>query len=990
MDIPDKRIDLIESLAAEKDFQAAQAELERLKKGNDPSSGMNHAVHTSVDAGELYYLESLILYGLARYEDALRKGEEAYQLLKHTLKNKRIAQTHLLLGNIFVFTGELKKAEMEIQDAIASFRRVGDDKGMADAYNRLAQVFFIQAEFDRSIESINQAIEHVKKVKDGHLMVARFLSNLGRIHLLTGEWEKAQRYFYDGIRQNELTKNEISICRNLLSLGYAAYQQRKFKEAEGFLERALDIIQKRNLKREAAIYSEYSAELAWEKKEYERAYRSISFAIQIGEEIAPQSSLLCQSYRILAQIQLSTQKLNLAESACQKSWELSRNLNERAEEAIVNRIWGEIYVQKNNKKMAKEKLELSMSSLEKIGCRFELARTFLSAGKSGVFEPKEALEHLMKAKNLFRELFSGESTGFAYYMGLTQWGEAGAHFHVSDYDNSIDCLNQVELMWDGIKTESFPDKEEKLQEISRFRLKVEKAVAEKSVSFDNQYNIFRRFLSEVESKEGFQARPADKEEEVNQNLMLLAKKVQADRGFILLKSEFGSVGNGEDSSSSPIFSYNLSPEETEKIRSTSNRLNGEITSLKEPLYSTSGKTNLFSGYGKEASCLLLVPLKIGEEVKGVLYLDREKNGSFSQPFHIDELNLVVAFAEIIALKVAEIENRRLGEENIRLKEQLKEKSAFANIITQNGEMLEISWKLHQVKDTNLSILLEGETGTGKDQIAKAIHYNSNRKNKNFVVVNCAAFPETLLENELFGHKKGAYTGASQDKTGLIEEADGGTLYLDEIGEINPATQIKLLRVLEEKELTRLGDTKPRKVDIRVVSATSLIIREQIEKGLFRKDLFFRLNTIHITLPPLRKRKEDVPLLVNHFIKIHAPVGKDKLPQPSPAIMELFSSYDWPGNIRELENEVKRLVAIKDGETVVATDLLTEKLGMKEEAGSQNLSLYERVATWERQFILKALIESNWVKKTAASSLHIPESSLRFKIKQLKIKTPVDA
>ncbi|MCK4224204.1 MAG: sigma 54-interacting transcriptional regulator [candidate division Zixibacteria bacterium] len=974
MESPDKRIDLVLSLAAERDFVSAQVELERLRKGNDTSSAY---------PGELYYLEGLIFFGQARYGEALKKAQSAYQLLKHTLKNRRIAQVHLLMGNILIATGELKRAEIEIQDAKASFRRAGDEKGIADAYNKLAQIFFIQAEFDRSIECLNQATEHAKKIKEGQLMIARLSGNLSRIYLLMGEWTKAQRHLHESIRQNELIKNEISNCRNLLSLGYAACQQRKFKEAEGFYEKALNIIQKKYLERELAIYHEYRGELAFEQKEYDQSYRNVSQAIQIGEKIAPQSSLVCQSYRILAQLQLATQRLNLAESSCQKAVELSKHLNEKAEEGIVYRVWGQILAQKNNKKLAKENFKLSMTCLEKIGCKFELAKTYLCAGEETVFDPKERLEYLSKAKHLFGELFSEKSTGFAYYMGSVQFGEALALFEIQDYDNSIDSLNEAEALLGEFKAEKSPVEEEKRLEISKFRLKVEKVVAEKSISFDNRYNIFRRFLSEIESNQVSAERPANQEEEICQNLNLLAKKLQADRGFILLK-------NGEDQTLSPNFSFNLSSEEIEQIRSTLYRLNGELTSLSKPVYSTSGKTNLFSGNKQEVLSLLLVPLKIGEELKGVLYLDRKKNGPFTKPFRRDELNLTVAFADIIALKLAEIENKKLGEENLRLKQQLKEKSAFSNIITQNSQLLEILWKLSQVKDTNLSILLEGETGTGKDQIAKAIHYNSNRKNKNFVVVNCAAYPETLLENELFGHKKGAYTGASQDKKGLIEEADGGTLYLDEIAEINPATQIKLLRVLEEKELTRLGETRPKKVDIRVISATSLNIKEQIEKGLFRKDLFFRLNTIHVQLPPLRDRKEDISLLVNHFIKIHTANGGSKLSQPSPAIMELLANYDWPGNIRELENEVKRLVAIKDGESVVAADMLTEKFGMKEDQSFSDLSLYERVATWERQFILKALIESNWVKKAAAASLRIPESSLRFKIKQLKIKIPTQA
>ncbi|MGB8658058.1 MAG: sigma 54-interacting transcriptional regulator [Candidatus Zixiibacteriota bacterium] len=973
MDSPETRIDLIESLAAARDLTSAQAELEKLRKGNDFSSAY---------PGELCYLEGLVLYRTARCEEALQKAQAAYEILKHTLKNNRIAQVQLLLGYLFIEMGDLKRAEVEIRDAVASFRRAGDEKGMADAHNKLAQIFFIQAEFDRAIESLNHAAEHLKKCKNGHLMIARLWGNLGRIHLLKGEWGKAQRHLYDSLRQNERVENEVSTCTNLLSLGYAALQQRRFAESEEFFQRAYQIIQNKDLKRELAFYHEYRAELALEKMEYDRAYSSISEALQLGEKTAPRSSLVCQCYRILAQLQLASRRLTLAEASCQRFWELSSGLGEKVEEGIVHRISGQIHAKKNNQKLARESFRLSLTCLEKIGSRFELARTYLSASEANAFDPKESLDYAKKAANLFSELFAEESSGFKYYTGLTQMGAALVQFEIADYDGSIDSLNRAQLLMEASRKEGSLDIDEKLREILQLRARVEETVAKESISLDNQYNVFKRFLSEVEPGEVSRTLPSNQEEEVNQNLLLLAKRVGADRGSIVLK-------NGEDQSSSTIFSFNLPSDQAERIRAALCRMNGDIGSLKVPVYSTRGRNGLFYEDKREVSSSLLVPLKIGEEVRGILYLDREKNGSSAKPFRRDELNLAVAFADIVALKVTEIENRRLGQENLRLKEQLKEKSAFSNIVTQNSEMLEMLWKLSQVKDTDLSILLEGETGTGKDQIAKAIHYNSNRKDKNLVVVNCAAYPETLLENELFGHKKGAYTGASQDKRGLLEEADGGTLYLDEIADMNPATQVKLLRVLEEKELTRLGETKPRKINIRVISATSLNLKERIEKGLFRKDLFFRLNTIHVKLPPLRERKEDIPLLVSHFIRVHTAPGKEVFPQPSPAIMDLFSNHDWPGNVRELENEVKRLVAIKDGEAVVATDILAEKFGIKEETSIKNLSLYEKVAAWEKQFILKALVENNWVKKTAASSLSIPESSLRFKIKQHRIKTPND-
>jgi Nif-specific regulatory protein len=978
MESIDKRVDLVSSLAAKKDLKAARAELGELEKGNDTSSAYQ---------GELYYLQALILYNEDHYNQALEKAECAYQTLRQTSRNKRIGQVQLLLAYIYVDLGDLKRAEIEAQDAVSSFRRAGDDHGLTKAYNKLAQIFFVQAEFERSIECLNQVTDYAKNFQEGHKLIPRISGNLGRIYLLLGEWEKAQRCLYESLRQNEQTENRTSSCANLLSLGYSAAKQRKFKEAERFYQKAFQIIQEKNLKRELAIYHEYVAECALEQKDYDRGYAEITRAIEIGEQIAPQSTLLSQSYRILAQLQVATGKLNLAEVTCQKFWKVSSRLSERVEEGLVHRVMGQIFARKNNRKPAEESFRASMAGLEKIGCKFELARTYLAAGAEVVFDALMRKEYLSNAESIINELFPNDSPGNAYFLGIAKIEQAQAQFETQNYDSSIDVLNQAEVLLKKA-SDGLPADDRNFEHIARLRLQVETAIADKSVSLDNRYNIFRLFLSEIESPETSEDALQDhstgipQEDEISQNLTSLAKKLKADRGFILLKNE-------EIDASPPLIVFNLSPEEAEKIKSTAQRMDGELTTLNKPIYSASGESDWFLGDMPEVSSLLIVPLRMGEEIKGVLYLDRKENGSPSHPFRRDELNLSVAFADIIGLKLAEIENKKLEEENLRLKQQLKDKSAFSNIITQNGQMLEVMWKLSQVKDTNLSILIEGETGTGKDQLAKAIHYNSNRKDKNFVVVNCAAFPETLLENELFGHKKGAYTGASQDKRGLIEEANGGTLYLDETAEINPATQVKLLRVLEEKELTRLGETKPRKVDIRVISATSLNIRDQIEKGLFRKDLFFRLNTIHVSLPPLRGRKEDIPLLVDYFIRIHAPKSKDGIPKPSPAIVELLTNYDWPGNIRELENEIKRLVAIKDGESVVASDILSEKMGIKNDAGFAEMSLYERVATWEKQFILKALIESNWVKKTAATALHIPESSLRFKIKQHKIKIPTD-
>jgi len=325
---------------------------------------------------------------------------------------------------------------------------------------------------------------------------------------------------------------------------------------------------------------------------------------------------------------------------------------------------------------------------------------------------------------------------------------------------------------------------------------------------------------------------------------------------------------------------------------------------------------------------------------------------------------------------------------------------FADFIARDRGTLNILENIEQIKNLDITILLEGETGTGKDLLAKVIHYTSNRKDKRFVVASCAALPETLFESELFGHKKGAFTGAVADKKGLLDEAVGGTLYLDEIAEVPLSIQVKLLRAIEEKEIVPIGGVKPRKVDFRVIAATNRDLDKLVEEGKFRSDLFFRLNVMRFTLPPLRERKEDIPLLVEHFLEKYSLRGMNQLSQQNghhrpfmvptldPKIMELLLNYYWPGNVRELENEVKRLLISSRGEDRISFALLSGSLEkFSNGKSSQPTSLLTRLAEYEKEQIEKALAKSNGVKAKAARLLNIDEALLRYKLKKYNIIFP---
>ncbi len=357
-----------------------------------------------------------------------------------------------------------------------------------------------------------------------------------------------------------------------------------------------------------------------------------------------------------------------------------------------------------------------------------------------------------------------------------------------------------------------------------------------------------------------------------------------------------------------------------------------------------------------------------------------KAGAFdyiAKPFDIDELKIIVRNA---------VERKELEDENIHLRSALEERFTFANIIGRSARMQEIFSIVQRIAKTNSTVLISGESGTGKELIARAIHYNSSRRGK-FVSINCGALPETLLESELFGHERGAFTGAIREKRGLFHEADRGTIFLDEIGETSTAMQIKLLRVLQDRLVRKVGSNVETQVEVRVIAATNRDLSESIRNGTFREDLFYRINVIPIALPPLRQRREDIPLLVDHFLtKYSANLG---VPQKkiSADAMRSIDKYHWPGNVRELENVVERMIALEPSE-VLTTKSLPEHvlLGavvpeVSYELPAEGMSLEHHLESIAKIFMLKALERTGGVQTQAAELLQMSFRSFRYYAKK---------
>jgi two-component system response regulator AtoC len=358
-------------------------------------------------------------------------------------------------------------------------------------------------------------------------------------------------------------------------------------------------------------------------------------------------------------------------------------------------------------------------------------------------------------------------------------------------------------------------------------------------------------------------------------------------------------------------------------------------------------------------------------------IEAMKNGAYdyvSKPFKPDEILLTLRKAQ---------ERERLRKENRLLQQSMRERYGFAQMIGRSSAMQDIFSTIEKVAEFKTTVLITGESGTGKELIAKAIHYNSSRAHKPLVTVNCGAIPETLLESELFGHKKGAFTDAIGDKIGLFQEAHGGSIFLDEIGELPRQLQVKLLRVLQEEEVKRVGDTQSIKIDIRVMAATTKNLAKEVEAGRFRDDLYYRINVLQIAVPPLRERLEDIPLLMRHFIEKTGKRLGLEIDALNPAAARVLQRYSWPGNIRELENVIERAIVMANGQTIELEDLppyVQQAPTSDILADDANLSIKQASRRLEKTLIRRALERTGGNRTQAARVLEISHPALLYKIK----------
>jgi len=469
----------------------------------------------------------------------------------------------------------------------------------------------------------------------------------------------------------------------------------------------------------------------------------------------------------------------------------------------------------------------------------------------------------------------------------------------------------------------------------------------------------------------------DLEELQAQLLDLIFEVVPASRGAILLTE-----GAGQEFNCMYARTRHAGQPQLVKVSRTIARqvMRENVAILGVDVPASGALRDVESLVASEVRSLLCVPLSVFQRMIGCIYLDSTNT---INRFHEDHLQLMAAVAGVSAIALDNARRQQwLEQENQRLTMEVRQDQS---LVGEGTRMKEIFQFLARVAPTDSTVLIEGESGTGKELAARALHRNGHRANRPFVAINCAAIPETLLETELFGHERGAFTGAAAQKKGRLEMADGGVVFLDEIGELAPQLQVKLLRVLQEREFERVGGTHSIKLDIRLIAATNRDLEEAARKGEFRQDLYYRLAVVNLTMPPLRERRDDIPMLTRHFVQKHAKRCKVKAKPVSREAMAALVNYDWPGNVRELENAIERALVLGSSDSILLEDLPESVVEQNSPAETHEGKYHAQVKQLKKQLILDAVEQSGGNYVDAAGILGLHSNYLHRLIKNLGIK-----
>jgi transcriptional regulator with GAF, ATPase, and Fis domain/Tfp pilus assembly protein PilF len=850
---------------------------------------------------------------------ARRYALHAYRVLRDSDDHATVAQVSLTLGLALARVGRPQEAIDWLQNAAATFRRIEDAHGLVNALSNLGLVHKNLREWREATRFLEQALD-IDERKGLFARMRIHHQNLGLIRYRLGQWDLAEEHFRQSMRISRELSHASGEANALLALGLLARRRRQLDRAEEHHRRALELANSCGARREAELAREFLAELEIDRGNGTAALALIEPALEEARLQAPHGDVTMELLIRQGMALRLMGRHDDAHASLLRGLALAEASGDRIEHAIALRELAHLDAIRGHASGMESRLRSAAQVFEQLGELYELATTLAAwAENLGVCSTsvrnRLAIEPVADAARraalIFRQL------GVVPRAAEALLSLARLESERERYDQALSLLEQAE-QW---LTES-SDAEAEGRAVA-LRREIERQYVAVSLSTCNEFRALEeanRLFRETSDVDGLLA----------QIVKLAVEHAGGDRGFVAFTSAPGRLD--------VVAQHGLGRDRARRVLRVLEAASGSRFAENGPIFSSrvaadprfsSALADALEGVGS----LVCVPLNFPSQAVGLVYLDR-LNDNLLGAFKQRELNLLAVLANSAAVAVVEAQRSLLLAENQQLRDQLRPVPGSERIVSQSREVGSILSLLRKVSDSSATILFMGETGTGKGLFAQVVHETSNRRDRPFVQVNCAALPEHLLESELFGYVQGAFTGANRDKTGLFEEAAGGTIFLDEIEKIPEAVQAKLLHVLDRGEIRPVGATRTRKVEARVICATGGDLRERIREGRFLEDLYYRLNDITVRVPALRERREDIPVLAQHFLATYSKQMDKRVVGFSPEVMRLFLQAEWRGNVRELEKTVKRMVVLADEGDVLGIDLLPSELREERAATSE--------------------------------------------------------